>query len=863
MSTNIERKTSYINFYRENGFNLVPYNPGVGFLVEWKDYQHRKSTDAEIEAWKKQTESYAIVTGEVSGNLVVIDVDAEDLFEGMHLGQLAARTYTEKRGNKYHIFVRTKKPIVSDSFKIDGKEEIGIQSGGKVVFGGGMPHWKGGEQYKHVSWSPETIKTVKTDSIEALKRYWREHRGVVTKNEKGLSAPPKGLTLETPLLDVIKDCVELEEITVNGDEIKCRCPFPSHEDTHPSFGINTKKNFYNCFSCGRGGNAITFIKDFYAMSGKKAIEYLKGKGALTVAEKEDEEVFKHKCFFEEDSTLYMEVYNPEDSKYSYAYIQDGGVELIDSVGDTKPVELLVTKEGEPAKMVKMPTENVITCDLLPPPALYEKIKTHLKAYCDLPDSSLDFSVFYILFTWFHRKLNTVGYLRFIADTGKGKSRMLDAVSELCFYPLSAAGSGSFSGMMRQNESWHGTVVVDEADRSSEQVINYCLLGIEQGKYFLLSNKRDPTKQEVFNPFGPKIFSMREPFRDMALEGRCASISPDETKNDDIPILLDADYYEMTGELRDEIGRFVLEHWNEVDGGKLLSFRNLGLEPRVQQMAMPISIIAQIWPEWEQKIIDHAIGRQTELRKERAQSWAGQMFNLVLDIATGEERLLEYPTFYDGSKDIVAITPSMVAKTLKITTKTATKTLRSIGFEVETPHVRIFDGNGNSTEKKRVRCYKVPSIKKWEDLTSRYYFNGGEETQTTLAQSLNDDGIEIPEILKSQKFLEIGTLGTDGTRVYAQYEKKNNNITIDRECVTEKNKKNMGVTVSVPSVPSVPKNVCDSCGMDTETTSHKDLWLCANCLEAVLTKDKNKGIIGQFDPNICRDDKNRYAAEAGK
>lgn len=46
------------------------------------------------------------------------------------------------------------------------------------------------------------------------------------------------------------------------------CPFPDHNDTNPSFGINLEKGMYKCFGCGRGGNFIDLISklldlDFY------------------------------------------------------------------------------------------------------------------------------------------------------------------------------------------------------------------------------------------------------------------------------------------------------------------------------------------------------------------------------------------------------------------------------------------------------------------------------------------------------------------------------------------------------------------------------------------------------------------------
>ena len=52
----------------------------------------------------------------------------------------------------------------------------------------------------------------------------------------------------------------LEGSQHKGDSIIIKCPF--HEDESPSCGIALDKKIYNCFSCGRGGNYIGFIKEY-------------------------------------------------------------------------------------------------------------------------------------------------------------------------------------------------------------------------------------------------------------------------------------------------------------------------------------------------------------------------------------------------------------------------------------------------------------------------------------------------------------------------------------------------------------------------------------------------------------------------
>jgi hypothetical protein len=496
----------------------------------------------------------------------------------------------------------------------------------------------------------------------------------------------------------------------------------------------------------------------------------------TAQRKEEEEKFKRKAHFELDGKLYLEILT-KDEQYKFAYLNDrGDVELVERVEDIIPVDLLRTQEGELANIVKMPDEDVTRCNVLDAGTLLQKIKTHIQEYCDMAELDIELCGYYAMFTWFYKKTNTAGYLRFRADTGKGKTRMLSVIGDLCFYPTSAGGSSSFSGMMRTHERWHGTLLMDEADTSAkkeDKTIKYLNLGLEAGKYFILSDKKNPKYQEVFDPFGPKVIGMREHFKDNALEGRVLSISPYETTKEDIPILLDTAYGEKTRNLRNEIARFVLTHWDDVNGEKMVLFKGMGIEPRLQQLAMPLSIIFQLWEEGTEKFKSYIAARQKELKKDRAQSWEGSMFNLVYAIAVGDEDISdEFVLYCDPDGGVEAIAPSMVAKLLNTSTRAATDALISIGFDVERRYITLqqqIDGDAGKPKRRRTRAYVVPNGKTWREIVQRYYYSEDEGKEVH---------IEIPDILRSRKYVdsargsvptvptvphkEDGTHGTHGT-----------------------------------------------------------------------------------------------------
>ncbi len=62
----------------------------------------------------------------------------------------------------------------------------------------------------------------------------------------------------------------LGNLVKHGKEYLAICPF--HHDTHPSMHVNPEKNIYKCFSCGEGGQPITFVKNYAKLSYTEALK---------------------------------------------------------------------------------------------------------------------------------------------------------------------------------------------------------------------------------------------------------------------------------------------------------------------------------------------------------------------------------------------------------------------------------------------------------------------------------------------------------------------------------------------------------------------------------------------------------------
>lgn len=79
------------------------------------------------------------------------------------------------------------------------------------------------------------------------------------------------LLVRVDIVDLINSHVPLKKM---GSGHVARCPF--HAEKSPSFSVNRNKQFYHCFGCGVGGNAISFLMEFSHLNFVEAIEDLAG-----------------------------------------------------------------------------------------------------------------------------------------------------------------------------------------------------------------------------------------------------------------------------------------------------------------------------------------------------------------------------------------------------------------------------------------------------------------------------------------------------------------------------------------------------------------------------------------------------------
>lgn len=88
---------------------------------------------------------------------------------------------------------------------------------------------------------------------------------------------------DTDIVEVISDFVSLKK---RGRNFIGLCPF--HNEKTPSFNVLPEKGIFKCFGCGKGGDAITFIREHQKMSYPEAIQVLAERLGIALPEQDTE-----------------------------------------------------------------------------------------------------------------------------------------------------------------------------------------------------------------------------------------------------------------------------------------------------------------------------------------------------------------------------------------------------------------------------------------------------------------------------------------------------------------------------------------------------------------------------------------------
>jgi DNA primase len=87
----------------------------------------------------------------------------------------------------------------------------------------------------------------------------------------------------TDIVDLINSYVPLKRA---GSQFRANCPF--HSEKSPSFYVNQARQSFKCFGCGKGGDAITFVRDYENLPFMDAVRRLAGRSGVQIREEEND-----------------------------------------------------------------------------------------------------------------------------------------------------------------------------------------------------------------------------------------------------------------------------------------------------------------------------------------------------------------------------------------------------------------------------------------------------------------------------------------------------------------------------------------------------------------------------------------------
>ena len=62
-----------------------------------------------------------------------------------------------------------------------------------------------------------------------------------------------------PIANIIEPYLDRPKLS-GSENLAAKCPFPDHDDNHPSFAININNGLWKCHGCNRSGNLATLLR---------------------------------------------------------------------------------------------------------------------------------------------------------------------------------------------------------------------------------------------------------------------------------------------------------------------------------------------------------------------------------------------------------------------------------------------------------------------------------------------------------------------------------------------------------------------------------------------------------------------------
>lgn len=307
------------------------------------------------------------------------------------------------------------------------------------------------------------------------------------------------------------------------------------------------------------------------------------------------------------------------------------------------------------------------------------IRQFIHKYVDIHPFYEDLASYYILLTWLFDKNTAITYLGIFGDYGTGKTRAAQTIGSLCYKPAFVSGAITCAPIYRLLEQARGTLIINEFDfKDSElgsELIKILNNGFEKNMHVLRANK-DNGQVEAFDAFSPKIFTYRKKKSDLAFESRLVTIPIEETKREDIPIILPASFEAEAILLRNKLLLFRFRNYHKKIEADTSIF--IGIERRLRQTLYPLLTVIDD-TSFLKRLTVFINDLQTQQCTDRGLSWVAEYLQCLVTLLAKNEvitvnDLTEAVNINKEQKD--KVTPRKVSNMVRSELKFKTERLTS-------------------------------------------------------------------------------------------------------------------------------------------------------------------------------------------
>ena len=693
VQTNIEQ---WIWFYYDIcGFSIIPLKerdkrPN---LPSWDKYKNTRATREEIQQWIDEGlfKNIAVICGHVSNDLVVIDFDDAKIPEEIGLDfqkTIEKGAWVIQTGKGYHVYVHHQ----GDPGNIEKSLQLKIEYRANNGYVAAPPSIHPNGDVYHFLNNDELSSITPMKILDAREMWEQLKTSIMEKRGIKIKKPFRGTT-DNEYPECIRKALD-DKVTEKGNRYytlyalasffrqkgvprdlamsrvkqwnmtKC---VPPHSNKIVEQGLNGAYDSDKKTGCNfwdRQANACPFESKNQCsyISGLKNTERTKEK---TITEEVTMRVV--------NNTLYEQVYDHNTFETHFVYLNDGDPHYTDEVVENN-IKFVPVNDRKAIEMGAIYfADKPMEYDTLN--SLIKEIDDFIYKYMDVSDLFRRFSTWYIIFSWVTDNIDTVPYLRVLADFGTGKSRFLHTVGRLCYKPMVVAGATTTAVIFRSIERWRGTLILEEYNPrfSDEQEDETKILNCGFEKRNPVSRcDKETGKINYFDTFGPKVISCRQEFKDQALNSRCLTEVLHETSRRDIPVILPKEFYTKQQELRNKLLMYRLHNWNNIDPKRIQDIKfPEGISKRLRQAFSSFVVLFLDDKEALDMFMNFVVEYNQKIIEEQSQSFDGQIVNAFFALKAKFEpyitsQLLSEQMAENGFKDKEGqpISPRSIGRHLK-------------------------------------------------------------------------------------------------------------------------------------------------------------------------------------------------------